>query len=306
MGEGLSGHRWGGERLGAMMLLFWGSVSIWVSAAVGGATGFGAALIAAPFMLLAGFSVEDVVIINLVAAVVTRIGVSLRLWRHINWRRVALLVTGSLPGAWLGAPPVLAFPEHALKRIVGIVVVLCGLGMAAARSQQPYMPSTRAQVAAGFVSGYLSTTTSLNGPPIVLLLAHAGLPPLLFIADLAAYFTLTNALSLLILLSRGPVPADILWPDLPVLVATAMVGNFLGLRIAGTLPARGFRGGRHRAGQHGRVADYQTLQRTVEGPSIDRLRVPQQRSQPGHLGTARDGRCAQIRTLAITSGCVIR
>jgi uncharacterized membrane protein YfcA len=224
-----------------MMLLLWGSVSIWVSAVIGGATGFGAALIAAPFMLLAGFSVEDVVIINLVAGVVTRIGVSLRLWNHINWRRVALLVTGSVPGAWLGALPVLAFPEHALKRVVGIVVVLCGLGMAAARWQQPYMPSTRAQVAAGFVSGYLSTTTSLNGPPIVLLLAHAGLPPLLFIADLAAYFTLTNVLSLLILLGRGPVPADILWPDLPVLVAIAMVGNFLGLRIAGTLPARGFR-----------------------------------------------------------------
>ena len=155
-----------------MMLLFWGSVSIWVSAVVGGATGFGAALIAAPFMLLAGFSVEDVVIINLVAGVVTRIGVSLRLRSHINWRRVALLVTGGLPGAWLGALPVLAFPEHALKRVVGIVVVLCGLGMAAARWQQPYMPSTRAQLAAGFVSGYLSTTTSLNGPPIVLLLAQ--------------------------------------------------------------------------------------------------------------------------------------
>ena len=224
-----------------MMLLFWGSVCICASAVVGGATGFGASLIAAPFMLLAGFNVEDVVIINLVAGVVTRIGVSLRLRSHIDWRRVTLLVAGSLPGACLGALPVLAFPEHALKRVVGIVVVLCGLGMAAARLQQPYVPSTRAQVAAGFASGFLSTTTSLNGPPIALVLARAGLPPLSFIADLAAYFTLTNAVSLLILLGRGPLPADILWPDLPVLVAIATVGNFLGLRIARKLPARGFR-----------------------------------------------------------------
>ncbi|MDV3123490.1 sulfite exporter TauE/SafE family protein [Mycobacterium sp. 21AC1] len=223
------------------MLLFWGSVCIWVSSVVGGATGFGAALVAAPFMLLAGFSVEDVVIINLVAGIVTRIGVSLRLWSHISWRRVALLVAGSLPGAWLGALLALAFPEHELKRAVGIVVVVCGVGMAVMRLQKPYVPSTRAQVAAGFVSGYLSTTTSLNGPPIVLLLARAGLPPLLFIADLAAYFTVTNALSLLILLGRGPVPADIFWPDLPVLVAVAMVGNFLGLRIVRKLPAHGFR-----------------------------------------------------------------
>jgi uncharacterized protein len=224
-----------------MMLLLWGSLCICASAVVGGATGFGAALIAAPFMLLAGFSVEDVVIINLVAGVVTRIGVSIRLWSRVDWRRVGLLVAGSLPGAWLGALPVLALPEHAMKRVVGIVVVLCGLGMAAARLRQPYEPSSRSQLAAGFVSGYLSTTTSLNGPPIVLLLARAGLPPLSFIADLAAYFTLTNALSLLILLDRGAVPTDLLWPDLPVLVAIAVVGNFLGLRLARELPARGFR-----------------------------------------------------------------
>jgi len=82
-----------------MVLLFWGSVCIGLAAVVGGATGFGTALIAAPFMLLAGFKVEDVVIINLVAGVVTRIGVSLRLRAHIDWCRVTLLVGGSLPGA---------------------------------------------------------------------------------------------------------------------------------------------------------------------------------------------------------------
>ena len=37
----------------------------------------------------------------------------------------------------------------------------------------------------GAISGYFSTTTSLNGPPVVLLLGRARLPPLSFIADLA-------------------------------------------------------------------------------------------------------------------------
>lgn len=40
----------------------------------------------------------------------------------------------------------------------------------------------------GAISGYFSTTTSLNGPPVVLLLGRAKLPPLSFIADLAGYF----------------------------------------------------------------------------------------------------------------------
>jgi uncharacterized membrane protein YfcA len=223
------------------MLLVWGAVCIGVAAVVGGATGFGAALIATPFMLLAGYSVPEVVVINLVAGVVTRLGVALRLWDRIHWRRVALLVLGSVPGAWIGTLTLPWLPEHQLKQTVGVVVVLCGTGMALARFSRAYTPSADVQLLAGALSGYLSTTTSLNGPPVALLLTRANLPPLSFIADLAAYFTVTNVLSLLILLGGNAAPTDILWPALPLLVATAVLGNALGLRIARRLPVRGFR-----------------------------------------------------------------
>lgn len=158
------------------MLLVWGAVCIGVAAVVGGATGFGAALIATPFMLLAGYSVPEVVVINLVAGVVTRLGVALRLWDRIHWRRVALLVLGSVPGAWIGTLTLPWLPEHQLKQTVGVVVVLCGTGMALARFSRAYTPSADVQLLAGALSGYLSTTTSLNGPPVALLLTRANLP----------------------------------------------------------------------------------------------------------------------------------
>jgi len=67
------------------------------------------------------------------------------------------------------------------------------------------------------------------------------IPPLSFLADLAGYFIVTNTMSLGILQVRDEIPHAVLWPMLPVFVAAAVVGNVVGLRIAGLLPTKVFR-----------------------------------------------------------------
>jgi len=223
------------------MLLVSGALCLGVASIIGGATGFGTSLIATPLMLLAGFAVPEVVVINLLATLVTRIAVAYRLRTHINWPRVALLGLGCVPGAWLGAVTVTLLPAHDLKLAAGAGVMLCGILMAVPTRRQTGDPSAASQVATGVVGGYLSTTTSLNGPPPVLLLTRARLPPLNFLADLAGYFIVTNTVSLTILGLRNEVPPALLWPMLPVSVAAALSGNLVGLRIAKRLPAKVFR-----------------------------------------------------------------
>jgi uncharacterized protein len=223
------------------MLIAAGAVCVGVASVIGGATGFGTALVATPLMLLAGYDVSEVVVINLVAGLVTRVDVVVRLRDLIDWRRVALLGAGSVPGAWLGAATLQWLPEHQLKQAVGALVVLCGVGMGLLRFGRPYVPSAGAHAVVGAIGGYLGTTTSLNGPPPVLLLICAGLAPLSFIADLAGYFIVVNLLSLAVLAGRHAVPPDVLWPTLPLLVAAAVLGNIAGLWIARRLPAHAFR-----------------------------------------------------------------
>jgi uncharacterized membrane protein YfcA len=222
------------------MLLALGAACVGVASVIGGATGFGAAMVATPLMLLAGFDVSEVVVVNLVAGLVTRVDVVVRLRHRIDKRRVALLGLGSVPGAWLGAETLQWLPEHQLKQVVGALVVLCGIGMAVAKSGPPYVPSPGVQALTGAIGGYLSTTTSLNGPAPVLLLMRARLAPLSFIADLAGYFIVTNLLSLPILAARDAVPPAVLWPTLPLLVAAAVVGNLGGMWIARRLPTQAF------------------------------------------------------------------
>ena len=214
-----------------------------VASVIGGATGFGTSLIATPFMLMAGIGMTETVVVNLVVALVTRVGVTYQLRRHIEWRRVTVLGAASLPGAWLGVQTLSLLPEEHLAPAAGAITVLCGLAMAlpAARTARP--PSTWATAVTGAISGYFSTTTSLNGPPVVVLLSRAKLPPLSFIADLAGYFVVTSVLSLALLWTGTGIDVPALLPLLAACTVAGVVANQVGIGIAQRLPTHVFRSG---------------------------------------------------------------
>jgi len=91
------------------------------------------------------------------------------------------------------------------------------------------------------VGGFLSTSISLNGPPVAILLHRTRLEPVQFVADFAGYFVVTNTVSLLILGVHGAIPTSILWPALPALVVAALIGNRLGTRLTTRIPQAMFR-----------------------------------------------------------------
>ncbi|MCZ4080465.1 sulfite exporter TauE/SafE family protein [Rhodococcus sp. H36-A4] len=212
-----------------------------VASIIGGATGFGTSLIATPLMLIAGIGVPEIVVVNLIVGLVTRVAVAYQLRAHIDWLRVALIGGASLPGAWLGVFTVNMLPEQYLKPAAGVITMLCGLVMALPLAKDPKPPSRAANVMVGSIGGYLSTTTSLNGPPVVLLLSRAKLPPMSFIADLAGYFVVTNTLSLALLWGYTDVQPVAMLPMILGCIASGMLFNWVGMSIAKRLSVRTFR-----------------------------------------------------------------
>ena len=194
-----------------MDLIVIAALCVAAASVIGGATGFGTSLIATPLMLTASIGLAETVVVNLVVALITRVGVTVQLREHIDWRRVAVLGSASVPGAWLGVQTVTLLPDQHLKP------------------------------AAGAIGGYFSTTTSLNGPPVVLLLGRAKIPPLSFIADLAGYFVITSIVSLALLWSGTGIDLPGLWPLLAACVVAGITANQLGIAIARRLPTHLFR-----------------------------------------------------------------
>jgi uncharacterized protein len=221
--------------------LFVGGLVVALAAALGGATGFGYGLVATPLLVLTGFSLPFVVTANLSISLITRVTTASRLRNHITWRRAAMLVGGSIPGLYLGARTLTGVDPRPIKIAIGVLVMtLAVLLVRAPESGTPRrIPGTA--LGAGFAGGFLGAVSSLNGVAPALLLTRDRVPPVSLIADLAAYFVISNTIALGILAAAGGLSTRALVPACALWIPGAIVGNFAGIALAPRVPAQQFR-----------------------------------------------------------------
>jgi len=223
-----------------MDLLIGGGV-VALAAALGGATGFGYGLVATPLLVLSGFSLPFVVTANLAIGLITRVAVARRLRVHIVWSRAMLLVAGSIPGLYLGARTLTGIDPRPIKIAIGVVVMT--LAVLLVRRSGTAAPQTvpGAVLGAGFAGGFLGAVASLNGVAPALLLTRDKVAPIALIADLAAYFVLSNGIGLGILTTTGGLSTRALWPAFALWIPGAVGGNLVGVALAPRVPERRFR-----------------------------------------------------------------
>jgi uncharacterized protein len=191
--------------------------------------------------VLSGFSLPFVVTANLTLSLVTRIAVARRLRDHITWPRATLLVAGSIPGLYLGARTLTGVDPRPIKVAIGVLVMaLAVLLVRASRGAAP-RPVPGAVLGAGFAGGFLGAVTSLNGVAPALLLTRDRLPPVALIADLAAYFVISNTIGLGVLTATGGISTRALWPACVLWVPGAVAGNLAGVAVAPRVPEQHFR-----------------------------------------------------------------
>jgi uncharacterized protein len=209
--------------------------------------------------VLSGFSLPFVVTANLTLSLVTRIAVARRLRDHITWPRATLLVAGSIPGLYLGARTLTGVDPRPIKVAIGVLVMalavlLVRASRGAAQGEgrggrgewaEAWRPAPRpvpgAVLGAGFAGGFLGAVTSLNGVAPALLLTRDRLPPVALIADLAAYFVISNTIGLGVLTATGGISTRALWPACVLWVPGAVAGNLAGVAVAPQVPEQHFR-----------------------------------------------------------------
>ena len=150
---------------------------------------------------------------------------------HADWRRIAPMLLAALPGLVAGLLLLAALSKQALQIAVGLAVILRGraaaLGAAAAGRRST--PSSRGRPAcgAGFLSGALTTSISVSGPPIVLWLEAHGIGPSEFRASLAASFFALNLMGWVMLIAIEGNPSVDAGVAVPLL-GVVFVGYALG------------------------------------------------------------------------------
>jgi uncharacterized protein len=227
------------------LLLVAGAVVVFLASVLSGVTGFGFALVCTPLLLLTGFSLADVVVVNLTISGVSRIVVAARLRASVNRRRALWLVLGCVPGLLLGLLLRDAVDDAVLKVGAGTVAV----GVAAhllirsppPRAEDAGPPPRLLSGTAGLLGGFLGVTTSLNGPPPVILLSRQRAEPREFVADLAVYFIFCNGIAIALIGLSGGLEVDRLGPLLAWWLPGALLGNAVGTAFGSRLPVELFR-----------------------------------------------------------------
>jgi uncharacterized protein len=159
----------------ALDLLLVAAVVVGIS--VQAAIGFGFAFFVAP-AAFAAFAPEQAVTLVLLLAIAINCLVLFGERRQVRVarREVTILVVAAVPGMLLGAWVVTRADRELLQLLVG-VFVLAGAAVQAL-GQRPAASEPRApvlEVGGGLAAGALTTSVSVNGPAVVLVLTRLGL-----------------------------------------------------------------------------------------------------------------------------------
>jgi uncharacterized membrane protein YfcA len=213
-----------------------------VGASIQSATGFGFALVLSPALFAAVDPVEAI-------SSLLVLGLALNLLvffeggrpQHVDWRALAPMLVAAVPGLAAGAVALTLLSKEALQVTVGIAVILAAGWQLSRRATRDPADSARtlppaAGWAAGFVSGALTTSISVSGPPIVLWLEAHGVRPEEFRASLAASFLMLNLAGAAVVFAAeggGALEADVVLPLLGLVIAGYALGAVAFKRLEG-------------------------------------------------------------------------
>ncbi len=208
------------------------------AAFIRGLAGFGFALVLAPVLLLV-LSPAAVVVINLFLALLSNIVVIVHSFAHIDFRRILPMMLSSLLGIPLGVWIISAVSPSILKIFVGALII-CFAVLVASGFRITLAGERLSAGAAGFFSGVLASSTSLGGPPVVLLMQSQRWRKEVIHPSLAGYFLFLGAASLTALAVSGQVTGEMVL-TVASLAPALLAGTGLGVFVFQRVNARFFR-----------------------------------------------------------------
>ncbi len=210
------------------------ALALFAGASLQSATGFGFALVSAP-ILFALLGPHEAVTAGFIVGLLLN-GLTLATERRrpqVLVRDAVALVAWSLPGIVLGVLALREVPEQPLSVLV-VLAVLAGLALRVRGRRAATAPRSRPWhvPVAGFTTGALGTSTSLNGPPLIFCLLARRAAPAQMRDTLAAIFVAESVLGLPVLVLSGTFTAP---PALGVLLLAGLAGQLVGRRAFGWL-----------------------------------------------------------------------
>jgi len=122
---------------------------------------------------------------------------------QIEWRLWIVLTIAAAAGMPVGLLVIRSVDAQSIE--VGIALVVLFSTLLIWRGFRIRTQSSLLDITTGFVSGVLNTTTSMNGPPVVLYMQGKGMLPAPFRSTIAAYFAASGIIAVALFALDGQV-----------------------------------------------------------------------------------------------------
>lgn len=213
-----------------------------------GATGFGFAIIALPFLLLVMGSLDAVgltITLSLLVSLVLVPG----LWRQAPRGPLTRLAVGSVVGFPIGLIIFLQASLDSVRLAVGLVILFFAGWLAISQRRAATIPDARenapaartwAEVAVGILSGAMTTALAMPGPSVMLYLSARGMAKAPLRACTLCLFALSYGAALALQMAFGAIGSQI-WQTAALAALPTLLGAFAGHRLSGKLDENVFR-----------------------------------------------------------------
>jgi len=216
-----------------MMDILLACLLMFLGAFVQTSIGFGLAVVAAPVLYFINPAYVPVPITLAVLVLSLLNAYSFR--KNVALGSLKSALTGRVPGSLAGAALLLWIDKNLLALWIGLSVLLA---VAVSLSSLRWQPTAGRLMLAGFMSGFMGTSSSIGGPPMALVWQHQDIK--LIRANLAAFFAVSCLISLIVLLPTQYFGSQHILLSLPLLPAT-FAGYMLARRTMHILPHRAIR-----------------------------------------------------------------
>ncbi len=199
------------------------SAVVLLGAAIQGSVGFGLGILAAPILFLINPALIPAPLLS--AAVVLTLLTARREHHSIDLHGIAWALIGRIPGALIGAATLSVLPKRSTTLLVGAIVfisvAMIGWGPRVRRTPISLL-------GAGTMSGFMGTTASMGGPPMVVVYRDDSGPRIR--GTLAGFFVVGLLISLTTLafvgrFGRQEILAALML--LPAIVMGFVISNYI-------------------------------------------------------------------------------
>ena len=157
---------------------------------VQGISGFGSALVAMPLLALV-VDVKTAVPLCVLNGLLITLFLTLRLKAHINWRKIAPLTLGCMPGIYVGVTILKKADDIVIRLGLGVLLIAYALYcLLSSRARKAISPGWA--YVAGFLTGAIGGAFSAGGPPTIIYTTLTGWSKELIKATLSGFFLATG------------------------------------------------------------------------------------------------------------------